>query len=121
METALYSTDMQSVDRFFHRHGYANVQSFSTTLRQRKASFTDNLFVRMSPMPVYPPLSSITSNATIRGNGTVFENQGGCPLGPTTHMSWWCAPFLLWEPPSKWADVRRRRTSMVWEGAVGGV
>ena len=91
METEQYAGEMLAVDRYFHRHGYANVQSFSTAMTGRSASFTDNLFVRQQPLPVYPNLT--TDDRAARGSM--------CPHGLRAHMHWWCAPFMMWEPESK--------------------
>ena len=97
METEKYAGDILGLNRFFHRHGYANVETFSVAMQNRPAALTDNLFVRQEPLPVYPAMR--TDDREARG--------GLCPHGLREHMHWWCAPFMVWEPESKlWGQCR---------------
>ena len=80
----------RAVDRFFHRNGYANVESFATALRGKPAQHTDNLYVRREPAPVYPNL---------RANSYEERHHRNCPP-ELMHMGWWCTEYLAWEPSS---------------------
>ena len=112
METEKYGGEMLALNRFFHRHGYANVESFSTTMQgNRRAVLTDNLFVRQNPMPVYPGFRADS-----------YEGRGSCPRGTglTEHMHFWCAPFLTWEPESKlWGQCRNASSAQAGEASTG--
>lgn len=61
METDIKVHDMRQLDRFWHRHGYANVQTFAgpVTVRIKErgpAVFLDNVFVyRGAPKQRLPP------------------------------------------------------------------
>lgn len=87
-----------AINRFFHRHGYANVQSFATALRGKAAVWTDDLFVRQEHPVVFPRLASNSKDtrAGILPGGT----HRRCPE-ELAHMGWWCMEFLAWEPESK--------------------
>ena len=85
--------EMREVDRFFHRKGYVNRETFVTAdprpnrAGEIKVRWTDNLFVPASgPRTVYPPteFSQLECNAEEER-----EFRGD-----------WCQPWHAWQPAS---------------------
>jgi len=90
VETNTY--DLREVDRWFHRHGYDNVETFSTGMGVGKSfssTYTDNLYVRKSTLPRYPATS----------------DRFQCAGIAKRHRGWWCQPWLPWHPQSRqWGE-----------------
>lgn len=83
--------NIREVDRFFHRHGYANVESFATARVSTAPIWTDNLYVRR--LAVYPKVA--------------YPSKLSCDRDFAGHRSWWCVPWIQWEPTSKlWGECR---------------
>jgi len=101
METAAYGrnsmVDLRELDRFFHRHGYANVETFATARSQTAPIWTDNLFVRRASPAVYPPI--------VYRPDQMHSRQMHCDRDFAPHRSWWCMPWIQWEPSAKiWGE-----------------
>ena len=90
VETNTY--DLREVDRWFHRHGYDNVETFSTGMGVGKSftsTYTDNLYVRKSMVPRYPAIA----------------DRFQCTGLAKRHRGWWCQPWLPWQPQSRqWGE-----------------
>lgn len=90
VETNTY--DLREVDRWFHRHGYDNVETFSTGMgvaKSLRSTYTDNLYIRKAVLPRYPATAD-----RFHCTGHSKRNRG-----------WWCQPWLPWHPTSKqWGE-----------------
>ena len=89
--------DMRQLDRFWHRHGYANVQTFAgpVTVRIKErgpAVFLDNLFVYRG-IAKQPPAT--------------YPMQMHCSRAARHHtlQGRYCRPYHVWEPREKpWGE-----------------
>ena len=84
------ATDMRVVDRFFHRHGFSNVETFTNALAPGRAYWLDNLFVRQPKQIMYPSWQFERAQTK---NG-----QSGCPQSLRRFMRQWCQPWHQWRP-----------------------
>lgn len=74
--------DLREVDLFFHRHGFVNDQTFlNMDDHSGGVSWLDNLYVRRSTPPVFPP-SQYTCNHR-------------------NHRNRWCGPWTPWKNHTK--------------------
>mmetsp|Transcript_40660 Transcript_40660/g.84637 ORF Transcript_40660/g.84637 Transcript_40660/m.84637 type:complete len:333 (-) Transcript_40660:494-1492(-) len=72
--------DVRMVDFFFHRHGYINADSYSSSLpSDGKAHLLDNLYIKDDKQHPHPPL------------GSAFQ----CTPTIQKYMSVWCAAFAM--------------------------
>mmetsp|Transcript_33853 Transcript_33853/g.88357 ORF Transcript_33853/g.88357 Transcript_33853/m.88357 type:complete len:103 (+) Transcript_33853:2-310(+) len=95
-----HKVDMRHLDRFFHRHGYVNVETFATARVRASAVWTDNLFVRRAEPAIYPPV--------------VWPSPFQCGRDSAQHMSWWCVPWMPWLPGSStWGECQEGNSTAV--------
>ena len=81
--------DMRSVDRFFHRHGYSNRETFTDRDKEGRQNWVDNVFVRNERL-VTPPENANALNCT---KGARYRGR-------------WCQPWARWEPvgDERWGE-----------------
>eukprot|EP00316_Scyphosphaera_apsteinii_P021308 CAMPEP_0119303996 /NCGR_PEP_ID=MMETSP1333-20130426/5325_1 /TAXON_ID=418940 /ORGANISM="Scyphosphaera apsteinii, Strain RCC1455" /LENGTH=172 /DNA_ID=CAMNT_0007306793 /DNA_START=548 /DNA_END=1066 /DNA_ORIENTATION=+ len=91
--------DVRQLDRFFHRHGYANVETFVAEISAKRkvlpsqsAAWLDSLYVFQKP-PIYPPV--LYPEALRCSSAARFHTMAGR----------YCKPFHMWEPvASPWGE-----------------
>lgn len=77
--------DLRDVDRFFHRKGYANRETFVARSRGARPQWADNLYVPVGgPPTVYPPTQT---------------SELHCELPDEKRFRGaWCQPWSAWSP-----------------------
>jgi len=101
--------DLREVDRFFHRHGFVNEQTFTSGYLPnglRYANWLDNLFVRRRRPAVRPPWTYNASEKVVGtrvGSLRPWTIPRQCSKEDYLARAQWCAPWHEWEPAAdKW-------------------
>ena len=88
--------NLRAVDRFFHRHDFVNVETFTSGSRQGdrpNAGWLDNLYVRRERKAVLPPWQNeLTTSATDRH---IYYR---CSHASAEFRAQWCMPWYSWDP-----------------------
>ena len=90
--------DMRALDRFFHRHGYVNYETFTNSVMKGypnvgKGYWMDNLYVRRKAA-IYPPQMGGASH---------------CRKRQFAHRQRWCTGWNQWAPQDaakKWKECK---------------
>ena len=106
--------DFKEVDRFFHRHGFVNYETFQTARSigshlakgAATAKFNDHLYVRREREAVYPPWQ-YPAGTLPSVPGAELHNSTLCPHHLAKDLgihAKWCSPWQAWTPVAKeWA------------------
>lgn len=100
--------EMREVDRFFHRHGYVNYESFAGGYLPQGlgfASWLDNLYVRRPRETVYPPwrynkMEPLPKGRLKLSHGQRYVIPSNCSEEDVAARRLWCTPWHSWEPLS---------------------
>ena len=93
VHAVLIETDkanLREVDRFFHRHGFASVETFINA--GRAVQYLDNLYVRWpGGKRIYPPWQADSGSDA---------GSTACPSDMASFRGRYCAPWHTWAPHS---------------------
>lgn len=122
-ETNKAGEDFRHVDRFFHRHGYANVETFSwRPMGMGGGEFVDHLFVRKERDTVYPPWTDENGGRCHPerwrwGSRASRDEVTGAHVrvSPYFHPHRECQPWSSWRPPArKWRRCELNGSHHAW-------
>ena len=96
--------DLKEVDRFFHRHGFVNYETFQTAhntgsriaQRASDAKFNDHLFVRREREAVYPPWQYPAGVLPSVPGAETLNSTSRCPHWMAQELgvhAKWCSPW----------------------------
>ena len=108
-------SDLKEVDRFFHRHGFVNYETFQSARNTGRriaqgaatAKFSDRLYVRRQREAVYPPWQYPAGALPTVPGAELLKSASHCPHRLAKDLgvqAKWCSPWQAWTPVAKeWA------------------